>query len=192
MNALVSMLNLLLLAMVVLLAGAVIMDALAHPGQVRRRFRALAWSVRGSVSCPTDIGAHIKCVAGNVAENNSAGTRNGSAIDRESGQGLFESCTLHVTAGAASGSPTAQTLDVKIQDSADGSTGWADYTQPDGTSAAIAQQTADAVDVELDVNLTGAKRYLRVVEVIAFTGGSSPAWGAGESVVLGGSPFEPV
>ena len=70
----------------------------------------------------SDIGGIIKPVAAVVA--NSSGTTNSSAIDRQG----YESCVLFHACGAATGSPSAQTADSKLQDSADGSTSWADIS----------------------------------------------------------------
>lgn len=139
------------------------------------------------------LGFLFKCVIGTVPAAVSAGTRNGSAIDRTVAGGVhYGTCTLFAASGAATGAPTTQTLDAKIQDSADGSTGWADY-KPDGTTVAAATQiTAVNSSSELDVDLQGAKRYIRVVEVVAFTGGTTPTLGAQTVIVLGGADRTPV
>lgn len=129
-----------------------------------------------------DIGSLVKAVLGNVPVAAAAGTRNGAAIDRQG----FYSCVLTAISGAVTGAPTAQTLDAKLQDSADGSTGWADIT-----GAAIAQITAVNTLAQKDVNLSAAKRWIRVVETVGFTGGTSPTLGAAEAVVLGGADTLP-
>lgn len=63
-------------------------------------------------------------------------------------------------AAAASGTMTG-----KIQDSADGSTGWADVTG--GGFTAVAQAAAKQV---LTINRDGIKRYIRFVGTIAASG----------------------
>lgn len=126
----------------------------------------------------SDIGSFIKPVKGINPANQAAGTVNGAAIDRQ----RYGSCTLHLAVGAATGSPTAQTVDAKLQDSADGSTGWADLT-----GAAVTQRTADNTEAEVDANLAGAKQYIRAVVVVAFTAGTSPAIPIAATVVLGGA-----
>lgn len=138
------------------------------------------------------LGALFKPVIGLAPLANSAGTRNGSAIDRSPAGGVnYAGCTLAVQVGTPTGSPTSFTVDVKLQDSADGSTGWADY-KPDGsTTAAITQATAAGL-AEIDVDLSGAKRYIRVVEVVAFVGGSSPAVPVADAVILVGADRTPV
>jgi len=138
------------------------------------------------------LGAIFKSTKGNPPAAVSAGTRNGAAIDRSPAGGVhYHGLTLHAASGAETGAPSARTLDAKIQDSADGSTGWADYI-PQATVAAIAQITAANAEAEVDVDLSGAKRYVRVVEVVAFTGGTAPTLGAQETVILSGADRTPV
>lgn len=130
----------------------------------------------------TDIGAHVAAKLGTAPAAASAGTRTSAAIDRQG----FNSCVLVAVSGAVSGSPTAQTLDAKLQESDDQST-WSDV--PGG---AIAQITAANSIAEKDVNLRGRKRYIRVSETVGFTGGTSPTLGAASFVILGGADKEPV
>ena len=66
---------------------------------------------------------------------------------------------------------TNPTLNGKIQDSADGSTGWADV---DG--AAFAQVTATGNIQKITVNTRDVKRYVRYVGTIA---GSTPSFDMG-------------
>lgn len=135
----------------------------------------------------TDSGAFVKTVKGIPVTNASAGAINGAAIDRQG----FLSCELWHAAGAATGTPTSRTVDAKLQDSADGSTGWADYN-PDGAgSGAAAQLTANDTEARKAVNLASAKRWIRVVETVAFVGGTSPAIPVAAAVVLGGADALP-
>ena len=90
---------------------------------------------------------------------------NGTSIDRLG----FESCIVGVGVGATSGSPTSFTVDAKVQDSADGSTGWADIT-----GAAMTQIVSTNSVGKIALDLRGAKRYIRVVVTPGFTGGTSP------------------
>lgn len=138
-----------------------------------------------SVHPKRDVGGNVALVGGPdpfVA----AGTQNGAAINRLS-YGNAQSCVLFAQAGAASGSPTSKTFDVKIQDSSDGSTGWADVS-----GAAVTQITADSAEGYKDVDLSAAKQYIRVVAVMALSGGSSPEWPVSCSVVLGGADTLPL
>lgn len=130
----------------------------------------------------SDIGSLIKPVIGATA--NSSGTTTGSGIDRAG----YESCVLFHACGAASGSPTAQTVDSKLQDSADNSTGWGDIT-----GAVATQLTADSTSARVSVNLRDltTKRYIRVVNVVALTSGSSPKLAVQATVILGGAATLP-
>ncbi len=113
---------------------------------------------------------------------NAAGTRNGIAVDRLQPGGLAASVLLVRSTGATTGTPSATTLDVRLQSSADGSTGWVDVA-----SGALPQKTTLTAAIgELDIDLSSAQRYLRAVEVNAFTGGTSPATPSGVDIILGG------
>jgi len=126
--------------------------------------------------------------AGLDPQDASAATENGSAIEIRPAGGAqrYDSCVLYLQCGAATGAPSAQTVDLKVQDSPDGSTGWADYTDPDGNGA-VTQLTADDTQSSESVNLEGAKRYVRLVRVVGFTGGTSPTIPVGAAVVFGKS-----
>jgi hypothetical protein len=128
-----------------------------------------------------NAGAYVKPVHALSPAASSAATRNSAAIDRLG----FESAVLVVQSGATSGTPTTQTLDAKLQDSADGSTGWADYSPPQG-SAAVTQVTAADTTARVNVDLSGAKRYVRVAQTVAFTGGTSPTLLNNAALVLAG------
>jgi hypothetical protein len=135
---------------------------------------------------PTDVGSILTAKIGNVPVAASAGTRSGTAIDRQG----FSSGVLVAMSGAATGTPTTQTLDAKIQDSDDGSTGWADYNDGSGV-VSLTQITAVNTVGRKRFNLIRAKRFIRVQEVVAFTGGTTPTLAVGESVILGGAQEEP-
>jgi hypothetical protein len=133
------------------------------------------------------LGTLFKSFIGTVPAAASAGTRNGSAINRRVNGALALGMTLIAKTGAETGAPSARTLDAKIQDSADGSTGWADYIPPDQTTVgAITQITAASSIAEVEVNLSGAKAFIRVVDVLAFTGGTTPTLGIDTTAVLYG------
>jgi len=136
-----------------------------------------------------NIGSLIKVVKGINPANAAAGAINGAAIDRAGigGGNYFQSCVLKLSAGAATGGPTTRTVDAKLQESADGSTGWTDIA-----GAAVTQLVADNTESQKDVDLTGVKRFIRDVVTVAFTGGASPAIPVGSEVVLGGPMELPV
>ncbi|MDB4896886.1 MAG: hypothetical protein JWN15_3148, partial [Firmicutes bacterium] len=102
---------------------------------------------------PTHFAEGAKSVSGYAPQAASAGAIAGAAIDRFG----YQSCVLLAKAGAATGTPTTQTFDAKLQDSADGTTGWADLV-----GAATTQITAANGEQHKNVDLTGARRYIRV------------------------------
>jgi hypothetical protein len=86
---------------------------------------------------------------------------------------------IALNAGALTG--TNPTLDVKIQHSADGSTGWADVVlSPQGTNLSFGQVTTAASAQQIEFNTSDLKRYIRAVATV---GGTSPAGVAGVSIV---------
>lgn len=131
----------------------------------------------------SNIGAFIDPRVGVKPQANTGSTVNGPAINRAVlGGKLFSSCVLHLALGTETlGGASAPLHDCKLQDSADGSTGWADLT-----GAAVAQQNTGDVDVKVNVDLLGAKRFIRAVQTSAFTGGS-PTIDVAAVVVLGGA-----
>ena len=130
------------------------------------------------ISSMRDIGSFIKPVVGVKPTNDTGTVLTGAAIDRTG----FESCVLSVATGAATGGPTAQTLDAKLQDS-DTSGG----VFVDIVGAAITQIAADDGVAEVDVDLSIAKAFIRVVQTMVLTAGASPAWPAKSDVILGGA-----
>ena len=124
------------------------------------------------------IGAFVKPVNAVTVQDSAAQTINGAAIDRTG----FLSCTLFGACGNASGTPTTQTVDVKLQDSADGSTGWTDIS-----GAAIATLVADDTAGGVDVDLSAARQFVRSVVTVGFTGGTTPTVPIAATLVLGGA-----
>lgn len=129
----------------------------------------------------TDIGAIIKAVVGLAPQtvSSTSDTLNGDAIDRTG----FDSAVLQVMEGAQSATEDV-TVDAKLQESADGSTGWSDI---DGAATAQIAVSDDSVNSEyVDVNLRGVKQYIRaVVETTESTGTATVPVAA--SVILGGA-----
>ncbi len=107
----------------------------------------------GAFVSPKFGGDHYEVVAGGGADGVA---QNGDAVDR---QGHL-SCNVAVpmTAVLAS-SETASTV-VQMQDSADGSTGWADYGDP--SAAKLMTDAVNESDIlDFDVDLSGAKAFIR-------------------------------
>lgn len=129
----------------------------------------------------SNVGSLIKTVPGSTPRAASAGATNGAAVDRLG----YGSLVLATATGAATGSPSAVGVAAKLQDSADGSTGWADVS---GAALALAAENASG---KVNVDLAGVKRYVRVVETVALTGGSTPTLALASTVVLGGADTLP-
>lgn len=131
-----------------------------------------------------NIGSLVALATSVRPQSASAGTINGAAVDRAAHNTPY-SCVLHTTAGAVSGAPTATSAQSKIQDSADG-TNFADYL-PDGVNIAqAAALTAANTENALSVDLGNARRYIRAVTIVSFTGGTTPAVLVAADVVIGG------
>lgn len=135
----------------------------------------------------TNIGAYVKNAKGINPANQAAGTINGPAIDRTG----YNSCVLHHACGAATGAPSARTVDAKLQHSDASGSGFTDFVPGAAGSGAAAQLVADNTEAEKDIDLTTAKQYIRVVEVVAFTAGTSPAIPVAATVTLGGKDTLP-
>ena len=133
-----------------------------------------------SLAYERHVGSLIKVVKA-VNPTNATADVTGSSVDRTD----YLSGVLHLACGAASGAPTAQSVSAKIQHSDDGST-WAD------AGIATSALTANNSEVELDVNLAGLKKYVRVVVLVSFTGGTSPAIPVAATLVLGGARVKSV
>lgn len=123
-----------------------------------------------------NIGAYIAPRAGINPTNSAGGTTSGAAIDRLG----YHSAVLMLMVGSPSGAPTSFTVDAKLQESADGSTGWTDVS-----GGAVSQITSANSQAEVNLNLVGLKRYIRAVVTVSFTGGTSPAIPVVACVVLG-------
>lgn len=93
-----------------------------------------------------------------------------------------QSAVLTAATGAATGSPTEQTVTVSLQSSADGST-WTDV--PDTAVALTGDEKSGEVDINLAL-ITSGHDKLRVKVVVALTGGTSPKQSVAAIVTLGG------
>jgi hypothetical protein len=105
------------------------------------------------------LGEDQKTEGGGLAANQGVGTVNGAAIDMLEYGALV--VALNVGAAGAGG-----TLDVNVQESADGSTGWANIAGAAFTQ--IIDSTDDQVYVgQVSAKAAGRLRYFRVVRVVA-------------------------
>ncbi|CAM4166265.1 hypothetical protein G4177_06130 [Corallococcus sp. ZKHCc1 1396] len=137
------------------------------------------------------VGAYVSCANQALPPAaQAAGTRNGTAIDVSQ----FQSGVLVANIGASTGTPTTLSVTYSLEASVDGTTGWTAVVDLDGNALQVAS-TAGGKAVELDFNLQLLKAdhaFLRVKEVTAFTGGTSPTLFSGVSLVLGGGQRLPV
>ncbi|QSQ10763.1 hypothetical protein [Myxococcus landrumensis] len=125
----------------------------------------------------TDAGVLVGIRPGTVPAAVGAGTRSSAAVDRLG----FDSCVLAATTGATTGTPSAMSLAAKLQESTDGQNGWTDLP-----GAAVEPLTAPNGVARVNVRLSTARRYVRVVETVTLTSGTSPTLGASSLLVLCG------
>ncbi len=114
----------------------------------------------------------------------------GSSVSTEG----YASAELYAYGAAASGSPSAATLAVKLQESSDNST-WTDALDNTGTVIGFTL-TVTSAKAENAARIEGLnlnrKTYLRAVVTPAFTGGTSPASEAYAQILLGAALQKPV
>ena len=131
-----------------------------------------------AVTTVRDIGAHTEFNVGTTPTND-----DGSAAIEGTGVDTLgkHSGTLYLATGAATGTPTTQTADCKLQDSADNST-FADVSP----AIAVTQVAADSGTASVDFDARARRRFVRAVTTVAFTGGTTPAWASGATILMGG------
>ena len=137
-----------------------------------------------------NIGALAVPISGIRPQSASAGTINGASIDRAA-HNLPLSCVLHQNVGALGGAPTTTSVITKLQDSADNAS-FADYAPANQNSVvqACAALTATNTDNTANINLSSARRYIRAVTTVAFTGGTSPTALVAAAVVIAGENID--
>lgn len=115
-------------------------------------------------------------------------TVKGVAVDRTG----YLSATLAYIAGINPSVPTGFTVATKIQHSDTTTDGdFVDFITSIPTFGTAADLSAASVEKYWDLDLTGAKKYIRSVTVITFTGGSSPSAIWAETFILGDKNVEP-
>ena len=137
-----------------------------------------------------NIGALAVPISGVRPQSASAGVSNGASIDRAA-HNLPLSCVLHQNVGAIGGAPTTTSVITKLQDSADNTT-FADYAPSNQNNVvqACAALTATNTDNLANINLTSARRYIRAVTTVAFTGGTSPTALVAAAVMIAGENLD--
>ena len=114
-------------------------------------------------------------------------TVKGVAIDRTG----YLSAAVMYNAGVCPSIPTGFTVALTVEDSVDTTDGNFATFATFPTFGTAADLSAASVQKYFDVNLRGAKKYIRVKEVLTFTGGSSPSQVGSVSFVLGDKNIEP-
>lgn len=140
----------------------------------------------GSVDRMNNIGGYISVQAGIVPTYATSETINGTGIDRLANANA-KSCVLTAACGAAAGTPSAQTVNAKLQHSTASGSGYADVT-----NGAVTEIAADNGIESVDIDMSGLNRYIRAVVVVALTGGSTPKLPVDAKITLGGSDTLPL
>lgn len=110
----------------------------------------------------------------------------GSAVDGSAVDTMgYNTAMLTFEAGAISGSPSATSIAAKVQESADGSTNWADALDNTGTVIGGTLTASGVLLARIEGLGLERKRYLRAVETTTFTGGTSPAVLVHGNILLG-------
>ncbi len=136
---------------------------------------------------------NVKLVGGvSLAPQDFSGSTavDGSSVDTLGG----DNAAIHAYGAVATGSPSAATLAVTLQESADNST-WANANDNTGTVIGFTLncESAKAENVARIEGLgLNRKRYLRAVITPAFTGGTSPAILGYASIIIGNAQERPV
>lgn len=122
------------------------------------------------VSKATKLGGQV------APASRAAGTAQSAAVNRVD----YSEAIVALLAGAASGSPTAINVSVDVQHSDDG-TAWSNL------ATNVASVTAANSTAYAGVDLSGAKKFVRAVVNVSFTGGTSPEIECACAVILGGT-----
>ena len=99
----------------------------------------------------------------------------GSSVTTWLPKTTFLSAIIALAVGAASGTPTAQSVKVKVRTADDDSGTNAEDLKDINDDVIEIELTADSTSVTADVDLTGAKAYIGGAVTVAFTGGTTPA-----------------
>jgi len=151
---------------------------------------------------PKNVGSHIRPVVGIVpvaytATVNPKTSAQTPSYDR-SADNFPLSMSVHLNCGQTSSNPSVATAQAVVYHSDDNTTFTA-YVPPPIAGAVQTGAATAALDCStainsaiLDVDLSGAKRYIALKLVLAFTGGTTPAIIAAATMVPGGSSVEPM
>ena len=136
----------------------------------------------------TNIGSYIKTVI-NAFSAGATSAVTGAAIQIVGPGYQYKSAQLALYLGAATGSPSAVSVVAKVQQSADGSTNWTDFTDNFGVGSVT--NAAASSEVNQNIILQGAQAYIRLVVTPTLTGGTGPTIPLAAAIVLGGTSDHP-
>lgn len=141
------------------------------------------FNIGGSVSPQVGLGARSQAAAASYSAE-------GSAIDRldTSTGGFTHSAVLIVSTGAATGTPTSGSVDVRVATSP---TAGGSYTALEGSDITQITNMTSAVET-VAISLAPAERFLKVQATVAFVGGTAPEIPLCAILVLGAYTREPV
>lgn len=143
----------------------------------------------------TDINSEVKFIGKDLFKAQVAGVVNGTGFDvKKDVDGPFESLVVCVALGVATGTPTQESLVLKMQDSSDNSA-FADYKDESGAVVQTVVGLASAIPgtndngkIQMPVRSRNSRQYMRVVYTLGFTGGTSPAQDILATVIAAGGP----
>ncbi len=119
------------------------------------------------------IGEWVAPAIGILPSPQVASTVNGPAIARTG------SCVVVAMTGVTTGTPSSFTATFKLQDSDDGTTGWADVT---GAVAPV----ITTINTITEVNwYLSTKAFQRVVSIVTFVAGTAPTVQVAAIVIMG-------
>jgi S-formylglutathione hydrolase FrmB len=125
-----------------------------------------------------------------VPQNSVAATVAGASIDRAAQPSMPRSAEVTLMLGALTGTPTAVSAVMTLQDSADDST-WASVLDKDGNAVTVTVAAASTL-ARVDVDLSGARQYIRGNLVLGFTAGTTPTADLTAQLALSGYEILPV
>ncbi len=133
--------------------------------------------------------SNLTVTAGDAADGVA---QNGVSIDREDFTSVFLSGKLMVNANVTIASSDTVTLRARFEDSADNAA-WAAYqAEPGGDPADVVMSATDTFVQEFDVNLAGARRYVRCVLTATLSEADTDTVALAATLVVGGSAEVPM
>ena len=130
-----------------------------------------------------NLGEQIKSLAMIRPIASTGAVHTGIVVDRR----RFNVMLVTVQGGAATGAPTGQTANFKIQESATSGGSYADAVAGQIGGVAITEQTADDFSVTLLVDMRGMLDFVKGILTTVLTAGTTPTWPVSADTVLAGA-----